>query len=112
MIDARKKFWDQRGMAKHRGIPFLFTFEEWYDIWQKSGHWEDRGVGRGKYCMSRVGDNGAYEVGNVFIQTHTQTVIDATKGKHHSLSKQTKEKMRVSAFKYWERKKAAINQSA
>ena len=53
-----------------------------------------------------------YEVGNVFIQTHTQNVIDATKGKHHSLSKQTKEKMRVSAFKYWERKKAAINQSA
>lgn len=53
--------------AKYRGIAFLLTFEEWVCLWLDSGKWELRGTKRGQYVMARPGDQGAYEVGNVFI---------------------------------------------
>ena len=66
--DKRFKYACQKGKAKHRGIEFNLTYEEWWDIWEKSGKWEERGVNKGQYAMSRYGDQGAYEIGNVFIQ--------------------------------------------
>lgn len=71
-----KKYTWHRGNAKKRNIPFLLTFEEWWDIWQKSGHWEERGTKKGQYCMSRYNDTGPYAVGNVFIQLHSQNSSD------------------------------------
>ena len=62
------KFWSQRSKAKHRGIEFHLTFEQWYDIWQQSGKWEQRGCRKGQYVMSRNNDIGPYAMGNVFIQ--------------------------------------------
>lgn len=62
---------------------FLFTFDEWWDIWQRSGHWEERGWGSNKYCMSRFNDRGAYEINNVFIQTNGQNVRQAQLGTHN-----------------------------
>lgn len=56
-----------KGDAKQRGIPFLLTREEWFDIWLRSGKWEQRGARRGQYVMARPGDKGAYEAGNVVI---------------------------------------------
>jgi hypothetical protein len=61
-------------------IEFKLSFEEWYDIWKKSGHWEERGRKAGQYCMSRIDDIGHYEVGNVFIQLHSKNVHDAKIG--------------------------------
>lgn len=49
-----------------RGIEFKLSLMEWWGIWEASGHWPERGLGRG-YMMCRIGDQGAYEVGNVFI---------------------------------------------
>lgn len=57
--------------ANGNPIEFRLTFEEWWDIWEKSGHWHERGSKRGQYCMSRYNDVGHYEVGNVFIQLST-----------------------------------------
>lgn len=88
----RQKFCAHKGVAKQRGIPFHFTFEEWCNIWDKSGHWDERGNRRGKYCMSRYEDKGAYEIGNVFIQLWTQNTSDAHKGKIKSEA--TKQKIR------------------
>ncbi len=73
-----RKFNLHRDAAKRRGLGFEFTFEEWYDFWQKSGHWEERGRGKGQYVMSRVNDQGPYKVGNVFIQLASQNVVDGT----------------------------------
>lgn len=56
--------------AAKRGIDFLFTFDEWHQIWLTSGHLHERGPGRTQYCMARHGDNGAYIVGNVKIITN------------------------------------------
>jgi hypothetical protein len=63
----RGRYTTHKCNAKQRGIPFLLTFEEWADIWQKSGHWDERGNKLDDYVMMRTGDTGAYKVGNVFI---------------------------------------------
>lgn len=67
--------------AKTRGIEWKLTYEQWLNIWTQSGHLAERGRKKGQYCMSRYGDTGAYEVGNVFIQTHGANITDAKKGK-------------------------------
>lgn len=67
--------WDRTG---HK-VEFKLTFVQWMRIWTKSGHLEERGRGKGKYCMSRKDDLGNYEVGNVFIQTFAQNIRDTFK---------------------------------
>jgi hypothetical protein len=57
----------QRNNARRRGIEFKISFEDWFEIWMRSGHWSKRGIGAGCYCMGRHKDRGAYEVGNVAI---------------------------------------------
>lgn len=53
-------------------IEFKLSFSEWYTIWIQSGFWDKRGVGRGKYCMSRFNDIGHYEIGNVEIKLNAE----------------------------------------
>ena len=77
-----KKYLRQKTCAiTQRGIEFTLTFQEWWDIWQQSGKWEERGRKKGQYVMSRYGDTGPYAVGNVFIQTHTDNSKEALVGK-------------------------------
>ena len=47
------KFWHHKFGARKRGISFLLTFDEWWKIWQDSGHWEERGTKGGQYVMAR-----------------------------------------------------------
>ena len=49
-----------------RGIGWELTLMQWWAIWRDSGHWHERGAGRG-YQMCRKGDEGPYAVGNVYI---------------------------------------------
>jgi len=65
----KSKFYEHRQNARQRNIEFTLTYDEWYDIWQKSGHWSERGRGPGKYVMCRYGDIGPYAIGNVYIDT-------------------------------------------
>jgi len=65
--DLRKKFAAQKADAKRRGILFSLTFEAWLAIWKASGRLAQRGHGRGRYVMARIGDRGGYEIGNVEI---------------------------------------------
>jgi hypothetical protein len=90
--DASKKYFEQRKRANQRGIEFLITFEQWVEVWEQSGKWDQRGAGRGKYNMSRIGDTGPYAVNNVFIQSHEDNISDAHLGKVRS--DKTKMKMR------------------
>lgn len=59
--------------AKRRGVDFRFTFEEWWEIWKP--HWKERGLGG--LVMCRHNDQGAYEVGNVRIDTCSNNMIEA-----------------------------------
>jgi hypothetical protein len=92
---AKRKFWDHRGNAKKRNIPFLLTFEDWCYIWEQSGKWDQRGCQRGKYVMSRYGDKGLYELGNVHIQLHDLNISQAQLGKTGNVyTEDSKAKMR------------------
>lgn len=72
----RRKYVDHRGSAENRGIDFQLSFEQWWEIWQASGKWGQRGVRKGCYCMSRYGDVGPYSVSNVFIQLHSDNMAE------------------------------------
>lgn len=81
MMDrAEREAWKARGKqdpvvayrthavtAAKRGIEFKLTFAQWWAIWQP--HYAERGRAVGQKCMCRNGDAGAYEVGNVRIDT-------------------------------------------
>lgn len=77
---AFRAFYVQRQNAKQRGIEWRLTFDEWNRVWQDSGRWDSRGRGAGQYVMSRHGDKGAYEAGNVFINLGSQNVSDGVTG--------------------------------
>lgn len=59
--------------AEQRGIEFKLTFEEWWSLWKP--HWQENL--QGKVCMCRNGDEGAYEVGNVRIDTWQNNIREA-----------------------------------
>lgn len=51
--------------ARSIGTEFKLTFDEWWSVW-KPYFAEDN---YGKLCMCRTNDEGAYEIGNVRIDT-------------------------------------------
>jgi len=57
----------QKDKAAVRGINFLLSFEEWLDIWTRSGFLSERGRLSEAYCMARFGDVGPYSRDNVKI---------------------------------------------
>lgn len=59
----------QRANAERRDIPWDFTFETWWKMWEDSGMWEFRGTGMDAFCMSRVDDEGPYSPCNVEIKS-------------------------------------------
>lgn len=74
MINAKRKYNDQKSSAKRRGIEWRITFEEWCEWWVATGHWDQRS--RTGYVMARYGDKGAYELGNIYCTTAHQNVHD------------------------------------
>jgi len=76
-----KAYTQQKSNVRQRGLEMRLTFEEWKQIWLDSGYWEQRGRGSCSYCMMRKGDQGHYEIGNVFIGTNAQNVSDGNLGK-------------------------------
>lgn len=74
--DPFKKFAIHRILSKKRGIEFLFTFEEWWAIWEP--HWPRRGQGALDLCMCRKEDIGPYAVGNVRIATNKENQHERT----------------------------------
>lgn len=112
---TKKQYWNHQQRAKRKGIPFELTMEEWYNIWQVSGHYHEKGTRRGQYVMSRYGDKGGYTTDNVYIQTVGENTREAFTinnsdfirprpgkenhffGKTHT--EETKEKIRVARAK-------------
>lgn len=82
MRNISKIYWNHRYMAQRRGIPFLFTQEEWVTWWisHLGPDWRNlRGRRRGQYVMARMGDKGAYEHSNV--KCVSVTINHAERGK-------------------------------
>jgi hypothetical protein len=74
---AAIRYQQQKAGAARRGVSWEMTFDQWLSIWDASGRWEKRGIGRDKYVMARRGDVGPYAVGNVDIITQAQNTADA-----------------------------------
>lgn len=70
------KYIRQRANANRRQIPWDFTFETWWKIWQDSGKWDERGTGPTGFVMSRIDDQGAYSPGNVEIKTMRENTLE------------------------------------
>jgi len=64
---AKDAFFYQRVAARYRGIDWDLTFTQWWNIWRKSGKWEQRGRRSNQYQMARYNDVGPYSVTNVRI---------------------------------------------
>lgn len=76
---------ESKNNAKNRGIEFLMTFEEWWEIWDKSGKWELRGKKKGEYVMGRNLNKGAYEKGNVSIIPMSENIKLSRAGRKPTL---------------------------
>lgn len=74
----------QRQNAKRRGIGWELTLWDWWQIWHRSGKWEQRGRGQG-YVMARVGDDGPYAIGNIYITTAIDNCSHAPRKKKSDL---------------------------
>ncbi len=62
--------------AATRGIKFKLTFEEWFGLWEE--HWNKRGASKpSSLQMCRLNGEGAYELGNVRIDTQSNNVREA-----------------------------------
>lgn len=79
----RKAFGEQARNARHRGIAWKMKFWDWFTVWRRSGVLDKRGRYAGQYVMCRVGDQGAYEVGNVYIATTSHNLSSAQMRKWH-----------------------------
>lgn len=62
------KFMNIKRLAKYkRDLKWELTLQQWWDLWQKSGKWDQCGTKRGQYVMARIDKNKPYKVGNVKI---------------------------------------------
>jgi hypothetical protein len=78
---AKLRFREHQKGALNRNIPFLLTFEEWYDWWLLNG--VDRNIPRPNngdtLCMCRKNDQGPYALGNIYCATKKQNTADGHK---------------------------------
>lgn len=98
--DAKRRYNCQKAACKNRfdrngnSIEMKLSFEEWIDIWYKSGKWHLRGNGIGKYVMSRIDDLGHYEKGNVRIIESVKNSSEMGKrGKGRKMPEHVKQKL-------------------
>lgn len=67
----------QKNNALSRGVPWNIKFFAWWEFWQKSGKWGKRGREIDQYVMCREKDKGAYELGNIYIDTFRNNLVDS-----------------------------------
>lgn len=67
----------QKAGAKRRNIDWQFTYEEWLAWWGTDI--VNRGRTKGKLCMARYNDVGAYNPNNCCKITQEQNVAEANK---------------------------------
>jgi hypothetical protein len=74
----------QAQSARDRGIAWHLTLWQWWQIWDASAKWNERGRGQG-YVMARKADEGPYSVDNVYITTAIAHSSEAPKKKKSNL---------------------------
>ena len=67
MDQWHQKYHQHKNRTERRGIPFELTFKQWLEVWQDSGHLNERGSGQGRWVMARFFGSGSFKIGNVRI---------------------------------------------
>src|SRR6516225_9333463 len=78
-----RRFRQQRTQAKVRGIEWELPYWEWLQIWQDSGHLDERGRRKGQWVMARNGDIGPYAAWNVKIVYSDTNNEQNARGRHY-----------------------------
>ncbi len=68
------RYIQHRSNIKRANLIWQITLWEWWTVWEKSGHYNDRGRGKNKYCMTRIKENGSYTKENVVITTISENL--------------------------------------
>lgn len=89
LMTPKGRYYQHKCNAARRGVEFKLTFEEWLNIW--SDKYDQRGTSINSYVMCRKEDKGAYEVGNVYINTVSHNVTVRPPEPYRSNCKITKE---------------------
>lgn len=63
--EIKHAFTRSRAQAKLRGAEWCMTIDEWFDMWDNSGLWEERGRVLGTYYMRRIDDGGPWHPSNI-----------------------------------------------
>lgn len=72
--NRKRKCWlDQRATSKARGVDFKLTFEQYCEFWGED--FDRKGRNPNDLCMGRYGDEGAYEVGNIYKCTNAENKL-------------------------------------
>ena len=74
-----KEYHMQRAAAKHRGIDWQFTYDEWIEWWGEDII--NRGRSSSNFVMARHNDVGPYHPSNVRKALLTENSSEANKGK-------------------------------
>ena len=61
-------------------IQWQLTFDEWLSWWAATGHYAERGRGRGYYVMSRINDVGPYSLSNIECKLFEDNFSEGVKG--------------------------------
>ncbi|QWG13643.1 hypothetical protein KMZ29_02580 [Bradyrhizobium sediminis] len=109
----REDFNLHRWNARVRGIEFTLSFGEWLGIWIASRKLLRRGCRRGQYVMARIGDRGAYAVGNVNIVLATENIAEARRGKPGTPhSAETRCLLSLNSILWWSARREAARTEA
>lgn len=68
------RYYSQKRNAMKRGIGWDLSLVDWWEIWQASGKYDQRGLYSGQYVMGRYGDSGPYAKDNVYITLSTDNL--------------------------------------
>ncbi len=60
-------FTAQRDSARHRGIVWALSLPAWWQIWQASGHWTERGASGDRFTLARVDPKAGFTQDNVAV---------------------------------------------
>lgn len=60
-------FRSKRNNVLYNGGEWGFKLWDWWQVWEQSGHWDEKGRGYGKYGMIRIDKTKGYVPGNVKI---------------------------------------------
>ncbi len=69
--DPKRTYENSKRNAMNRGIEWTLSYEQWWALWEASGHWDDYGCRQGGFVLARIDTTKGFHLDNVVIRPHT-----------------------------------------